>query len=189
VQAAFEGDGARTSDNVHSLEVLTYRGRRLRVSRGKIEGPGARELTSKLAALRDRYAAVIRERFVDIPRRVSGYNLDELLPERGFNVARALVGTEGTCVTVLRAQLALTANPAARSLLVLGFPDVVAAADDAPRIVESGCIACEGIDHELFALTQHKHLHPDALSLMPEGHAWLLVEFGGDTKDDADARA
>src|SRR5947199_8552531 len=56
-------------------------------------------------------------------------------------------------------------------------------------MLESGCIACEGIDHELFALTKHKHLHPNAVALMPEGNAWLLVEFGGDSKDDADAQA
>ena len=190
VQAAFEGDGARTSDNVHSLEVLTYRGRRLRVSRGKIEGPGARELTSKLAALRDRYAAVIRERFVDIPRRVSGYNLDELLPEKGFNVARALVGTEGTCVTVLQATLQLISQHEAHSLLVLGYEDHFAAADAVPAVLDCGPLTgLEGFDRHFVEEQQAEGLNGGALSLLPRGNGWLLAEFGARARDEARLRA
>ncbi len=61
------------------------------------------QIYAGLASLRDRYAGLIREKFPRIPRRVSGYNLDavSLLPENGFHVARALVGSEGTCVTVV----------------------------------------------------------------------------------------
>ena len=69
------------------------------------------QIYSGLASLRDRYAALIREKFPRIPRRVSGYNLDELLPENGFHVARALVGSEGTCMTVVSATLNLRASP------------------------------------------------------------------------------
>jgi FAD/FMN-containing dehydrogenase len=89
----------RSSDNVEELEVLTYRGERLRVGEGDDGLPA--ELRDGLVALRDRYADLIRERYPDIPRRVSGYNLDDLLPERGFHVARSLSGTEGTCALVL----------------------------------------------------------------------------------------
>ncbi len=190
VQAAFEGDGARTSDNVHSLDVLTYRGQRLRVSRGKIEGPGAAGLTSKLEALRDRYASLIRERFVDIPRRVSGYNLDELLPENGFNVARALVGTEGTCVTVLEATLQLIPKHDAHSLLVLGYADHFAAADAVPAVLECGPLTgLEGFDRHFVEEQQAEGLNRGALSLLPRGDGWLLAEFGGRTQDEARRRA
>src|SRR5438445_7031975 len=92
------------------------------------------EIYAALRDLRDRYAPLIRERFVDIPRRVSGYNLDELLPEKGFNVARALVGTEGTCVTVLEATLQLIPKHDAHSLLVLGYKDHFVAADAVPAV-------------------------------------------------------
>ena len=92
--------------------------------------------TRRCETLRDRYAdADPRTKFPHIPRRVSGYNLDELLPENGFNVARALVGTEGTCVTVLEATLNLVHSPPVRTLLVLGYPDVYAAADHVPEIL------------------------------------------------------
>src|SRR5438094_1503136 len=87
------------------------------------------EIYRKLVALRDKYAHLIRQRFPKIPRRVSGYNLDELLPENGFNVARALVGTESTCVIILEATLELIPNPRARSLVVLGYPDIYHAGD------------------------------------------------------------
>ena len=81
--------------------------------------------TPRLKDLRDRYADEIRRRYPkDLPRRVSGYNLDDLLPEKGFHVARALSGTEGTCVTILEASLHLVPSPAFKSLLVLGYPDV-----------------------------------------------------------------
>jgi len=190
VQAAFEGDGPRTSDNVHSLEVLTYRGQRLRVSRGTIEGPGAEELTVKLVGLRDRYAGLIRERFVDIPRRVSGYNLDELLPENGFNVARALVGTEGTCVTVLEATLQLLPKHDAHSLLVLGYPDHFAAADAVPSVLECGPLTgLEGFDRHFVEEQLAEGYHRGVLTLLPAGGAWLLAEFGGATQDEAHERA
>ncbi len=109
----------RTADNVEALEVLTYDGLRLRVGAtpdGELEeiiaGGGRRgEIYRALRDLRDRYAGRIRERYPRIPRRVSGYNLDELLPENGFQVARALVGSEGTCVTVLEAELRLVKSP------------------------------------------------------------------------------
>src|SRR6185312_16383660 len=99
----------KTVDNVESLEILTYDGLRLEVGPTSpqeleliVRAGGRRgEIYGALKNLRDRYAGLIRRRYPKIPRRVSGYNLDELLPENGFNVARALVGSEGTCVCVL----------------------------------------------------------------------------------------
>ncbi len=187
----------RTSDNVHSLDVLTYDGLRMTVGPtsedelASIIAAGGRrgEIYAGMKRIRDTYGDEIRERYPDIPRRVSGYNLDELLPENGFNVARALVGTEGTCVTILEAELDLIYNPPAKSLLVLGYPDVYQSADHVTEIMAHDPCGCEGVDHRLFELTKEKGLHPGAVELMPDGGAWLIVELGGETKDESDAKA
>src|SRR3982750_4804572 len=92
------------------------------------------EIYGALLRLRDTYADLIRARYPQIPRRVSGYNLDELLPEKGFNVARALVGSEGTCVTVLKAGLRLVHSPPKRVIVVMGFSDIFAAGDAVPLV-------------------------------------------------------
>jgi len=147
----------RISDNVEDMEILLYDGTRMRVgSTGEeeleriiAEGGRKGEIYARLKELRDRYADFIRERYPDIPRRVSGYNLDELLPEKGFNVARALVGTEGTCSFVLEAKVKLTLWPPARSLLVLGYLSIFEAADHVPEVMSYAPMACEAIDREL----------------------------------------
>ncbi len=197
VLAEFEGPGPRMSDNVESLEVLTYEGLRLRVGRTseeeleRIVREGGRrgEIYGRLRALRDRYADRIRERFPDIPRRVSGYNLDELLPENGFHLARALVGSESTCATVLEATVTLLPNPDARVLLVLGYPDVYRAADQVPRLREHRPMGLEGFDAELVRSMARKGMHPDEVALLPEGGGWLLVEFGGESVEAAREKA
>ena len=197
VMAAFAGTGARTSDNVESLEVLTYDGLHLRVgatSENELEeiirGGGRRaEIYSRLRDLRDRYADLIRQRYPKIPRRVSGYNLDELLPENGFNVARALCGTESTCVTVLEVTLKLVPSPPIRALVVLGYPDIYTAGDHITEILEYKPVGLEGIDDVLIDGMKKKHLHPEDFELLPEGKGWLLVEFGGGTSEEADAKA
>ncbi|APR87889.1 Glycolate dehydrogenase [Minicystis rosea] len=189
--------GGRTADNVHALEVLTYDGLRLSVgptSEAELDailrkGGRRAQIYAALRSIRDEYAALIRATYPRIPRRVSGYNLDELLPENGFHVARALVGTEGTCVTVLEATLRLVDWPRARSLLVLGYPDVYAAGDHVPELLRFGPIALEGIDHRLIEFIHKKGLHERYLHYLPEGRGFLLVELGGDTKEEADAKA
>ncbi|HEX9103532.1 MAG TPA: FAD-linked oxidase C-terminal domain-containing protein, partial [Polyangia bacterium] len=130
-----------------------------------------------------------RARFPKIPRRVSGYNLDDLLPEKGFHVARALAGSEGTCVALLEATVRLVPWPKHRSLVVLGYPSVYEAADHIEAIMEFRPIGCEGMDDVLVADIKTKHLHVDYLSMLPPGKGWLLVELGGDDKAEADGRA
>ena len=197
IQSEFAGNGARTSDNVASLDVLTYDGLRMTVGPTddaeleRIIAAGGRraQIYRDLRDLRDRYGDLIRRRFPTIPRRVSGYNLDDLLPEKGFNLAAALCGTEATCATVLTAELKLVPNPAERVLLVVGYDDIAEAADHVPQIREHEPIGLEGIDHLLFEDEEQLGLHPEDLSQLPDGNAWLLVEFGGDSLEDADARA
>jgi len=197
VMAQFYGPGARTSDNTHRLEILTYDGLRMWVGPtsdeefAAIAAAGGRraEIYTALRQLRDRHADAIRTRYPNIPRRVSGYNLDDLLPERGFNLARALVGTESTCVTILQAELILIDNPRVRSLLVLGYPDVYAAGDHVPDLLAFRPIGLEGIDDRLIEDMKKTRIHPENIELLPEGKGWLLVEFGGDSKAESDARA
>src|SRR4051812_18732810 len=188
----------RTSDQVHELEVLLYDGTRMTVGatseeeleRIIREGGRKGEIYGKLKALRDRYADEIRRRYPkDLPRRVSGYNLDDLLPEKGFHVARALSGTEGTCVTVLEASLHLVPSPNVRSVLVLGYPDVYGAGDHVPQILEARPIGLEGLDDRLVDDMKKKNIHPADIRLLPDGGGWLLVEFGGEDKKESDGKA
>lgn len=187
----------RTADNIHELEILTYDGERLRVGPTsdeeleKIIAEGGRrgQIYGELRDLRDRHAETIRARYPKIPRRVSGYNLDNLLPENGFNVARALVGSEGSCITILEATVNLIDHPPARTLLVLGYPDVYSAGDHVTEIMEHGPIGLEGIDDLLIDFMQRKGLNLKDLQLLPDGGGWLLVEFGGLDKQDSDRKA
>ncbi|HVX95663.1 MAG TPA: FAD-linked oxidase C-terminal domain-containing protein [Polyangia bacterium] len=187
----------RTADNVHELEILTYDGALMRVGptppeelEAIISTGGRRgQIYRDLKALIDRYGDLVRARYPKIPRRVSGFNLDELLPENGFNVARALVGTEGTCVTVLEATLRLVPWPRYRTLVVLGYGDIAEAAAHAPAVMSHGPIGCEAIDRRLIANIHKKGLHEKYLRYLPEGDSFLLAEFGGDTKEEADERA
>jgi FAD/FMN-containing dehydrogenase/Fe-S oxidoreductase len=187
----------KTVDNIEELEVLTYDGVRLRVGptsdeqlqRFIAEGGRRGEIYKGLRAIRDTYADQIRARYPKIPRRVSGYNLDELLPENGFHVARALVGSECTCVIVLEAKCRLVYSPPSRTLVVLGYKDIYTAADHVPQILEFQPIGLEGVDDRLVDDMKAKGLNVHNIALLPEGRGWLLVEFGGETKAESDASA
>ena len=187
----------KTADNIDELEILTYDGLRMRVGQTsdaeleRIINAGGRkgEIYAGLRRLRDTYANLIRERFPKIPRRVSGYNLDQLLPENGFHVARALVGTECTCVTVLEATTRLVYSPPKRSLLVLGYPDIYRACDHIPDLLEHQPIGLEGFDDVLIHDMRKKGLHPENIALLPRGGGWLMVEFGGEKQQEAHEKA
>lgn len=183
----------KTLENVEALEILTYDGARFWVGPttdqefDAIVAAGGRqaEIYSALRTLRDRYADLIRQKFPTIKRRVSGINLDQLLPENGFNVARALVGTEGTCAVTLHAKLRLVHSPEHRVMLVLGFPDIYLAADAVPEYEPFKPIAIEGLDWNLIRGLQARDLCSEEIALLPQGNAWVVVEFGGDSQQDA----
>ena len=187
----------KTVDNIEELEILTYDGLRMRVGKTSdidlehiIQAGGRRgEIYAKLKTLRDTYADLIRERYPKIPRRVSGYNLDELLPENGFNVARALVGSEATCVTVLEATTRLVNSPPVRSLLVLGYPDIYTGCDQIPDLLTYKPIGLEGFDDGLIAGMKKKDVHTNEIALFPPGRGWLMVEFGGQTRQEANEQS
>jgi FAD/FMN-containing dehydrogenase/Fe-S oxidoreductase len=189
--------GGKTVDNVETLDIVLYDGTRMTVGRTSPEQlealirAGGRKgaIYAGLARIRDRYANLVREKFPRIPRRVSGYNLDELLDENGFHVARALVGSEGTCATVVSATLRLTASPPFRVLTVLGFSDPFLAADAVPMALDHGPIGLEGFDYLLVEFMRRKGIALKELDELPPGVGFLLVEMGAWSEEEAHARA
>src|SRR6185369_6392405 len=191
----------KTDDNIESLDILTYDGTRMTVGatsseelEGIIQGQGhdqtrRAEIYAGLKALAAQYGDLVRQKFPNIPRRVSGYNLNYLLPENGFHVARALVGSEGTCVTVLEANCQLVESPQERVLLVVAWPDIFLCADSVPLVMSHKPIGLEGFDDILVKATRRKGINAEGLALLPDGSGWLLVEFGADTKAEAEANA
>jgi FAD/FMN-containing dehydrogenase/Fe-S oxidoreductase len=184
-----------TSANIHQLELLLYDGSRLTVGAtpdlaaiGRTPGRVG-EIYRGLAGLVDSYGDAIRAGLPDLPRRVSGYLLDALLPENGGHVAAALVGSEGTCATVLKAQVRLRPSPPYRCLVALGFPDVFAAADIVPDLLSLGLLALEGIDGRLVADLRRSGVPESELRLLPEGESFLFAELPGDTPGEAEQRA
>ena len=183
----------KTVDNVIDLRVLLYDGTELTVGATSedeldeiVKAGGRRgEIYLALQSIRDRYAAQIRSGFPQIPRRVSGYNLDQLLPENGFHIGRALVGSEGTCAIVLGATLRLIDSPQHRVLVGLGYADSFAAADHVPAILKTSPIGLEGFEGGIIDGLRHKGA-PN-LELLPAGRGILLAEFGGG--DPAASRA
>ncbi|MFI5614209.1 FAD-binding and (Fe-S)-binding domain-containing protein [Amycolatopsis sp. NPDC051903] len=181
----------KTVDNVRRLEIALRDGTRLEVgptSPEELESWCARDdsagrLYRALRDLRDEYLADIRLGYPMLPRRVSGYNLEHLLPENGFDVAKALVGTEGTCATVLSAVVDLAPAPAARALAVLGFGSSVEAADAVPDLLDLPVLTVEGIETGLVAALDARK--PGECSELPEGNAWLYLETGGGSAAEA----
>lgn len=165
-----------TADNVRELEVLTYGGERARLGRG-LPGP----LHDRTAAFADERLSVLRTGFPDLPRRISGYALDRLLPEHGRDLARAFTGSEGTLGVLTRATVRLVETPGARALAVLGYEDESAAAGAAHLLLPHHPLTVEGMAADLVSGA--------ARDSLPRGAAWLFVEMGGDTEAEARARA
>jgi FAD/FMN-containing dehydrogenase/Fe-S oxidoreductase len=186
-----------TADNIHALDVVLYDGTRMtlpdQVQEDEIQrviqaGGREGEIYARLRRLRDGYAELIRERFPRIPRRISGYNLDRLLPESGFNLAAAMVGTEATCALTLQATCKLIDSPQHRALVLLGYEDSPTAADQVPEVMQHDPIALETFDQRLVDNELSKGF-PQHAELLPGGQAWLLVEFGAASEEHADEQA
>jgi len=208
--------GGKTDDNIEALEVVTYDGVRLSVSQNSIRVVGTQDdscgdsrprlsggpevsgrsaftrvdqIASSLKQIAAQYADQIRQKFPNIPRRVSGYNLNYLLPESNFHIARALVGSEGTCATILEATCRLIESPPSRVLVVLAYPDIYQCADHIPEILEHKPIGLEGFDDLLVYYERTKGINTDGLALLPEGAGWLMVEFGAESIPGAEMQA
>jgi FAD/FMN-containing dehydrogenase/Fe-S oxidoreductase len=185
----------KTVDNVEELRVLLYDGTELTVGPtsdaelARITAAGGRraQIYSALQAIVAGHGDRIRSGFPKIPRRVSGYNLDDLLPENGFNVARSLVGSEGTCAILLDAKVTLVGSPRHRALVGLGYVDAFEAADHVPEILEFKPIGLEGFEGAMVDGLRSKGAAN--LELLPPGRGILLVEFGSDNAAEARATA
>ncbi|WP_405963982.1 FAD-binding oxidoreductase [Streptomyces sp. NBC_00723] len=164
-----------TADGVRELEVVTARGGRLRLGQGWAGAPDG------LRALVDGELARLRTGFPELPRRISGYALDALLPENGADVARSFCGSEGTLGVLTEAVVRLVEAPRARVLAVLGYADEGAAAEAAAGLLPYGPLTVEGMAADL--------VPPDAAAGLPRGGAWLFVETGGGSEGEARARA
>ena len=171
----------RTADNVVALDVVDGAGRRYVAGRGL-------DTVTGLADLVEQHRGVVRTELGRFSRQVSGYGLQHLLPDHGADLAKALVGTEGTVVTVLEATVRLVAPPAARTLIVLGYASMAEAADDVPALVSHDPSAVEGIDARLVDVVRD-HRGDGAVPDLPAGAGWLLVEVGGATVAQARHRA
>lgn len=172
----------RTSDNVTAMRVLTARGEELRL-------PGAASPTlDALAAATRAGLATIRTEFGRFGRQVSGYSLEHLLPEHGFDVTKLLVGSEGSLAVCTEATVNLVHEPAHRILVVLGFPDIAAAGDATPAVLAHRPTACEGIDSRIVdVVRERKGEH--AVPPLPDGAAWVFIEVVGETAEHALRRA
>ncbi|MFF0331859.1 FAD-binding and (Fe-S)-binding domain-containing protein [Streptomyces fimicarius] len=178
-----------TADNVRALSVVRYGGEALRLEQGSGARPegarGTRGATAHgpegVTELIASHLALLRTGYPDLPRRISGYALDALLPEHpgGPDPVRAFCGSEGTLGVVTEATVRLVEAPRARALAVLGYADESAAADAAPGLLPYGPLTVEGMAADLVR---------EAAGL-PRGAAWLFVETGGDTPAEARAHA
>jgi FAD/FMN-containing dehydrogenase/Fe-S oxidoreductase len=183
-------------NNTEELDILLYDGTRLKAGwlteaewQERMRQPGrGGEIFAKLMSLRNRYQPLIDTKFPKIIRRVSGYNLDQLIPdEHGrINLARALVGTESTCITILEAKVKLIWSRPERVVLLLGYPDVYQAGDDVPEILKYSPTALEGLDDRLIENVRKKGgPHRKYLPMLPEGKGWLMVEIGYNAQEEA----
>ncbi|MDN6794711.1 MAG: FAD-binding protein, partial [Propionibacterium sp.] len=173
----------RTADNIVSLECVDGTGRRFTATTS-----GDLSQIPGLAQLVRGNLALIRQELGAFGRQVSGYSLEHLTPEGHGNLAAMLVGTEGTLVTVLRITVRLVELPTAPVLVGLGYPDMVAAADDVPTVLAHHPLAVEGMDSRLVDVVR-QHSGPGSVPALPAGAGWLLCEVGGDSPEDSLARA
>jgi FAD/FMN-containing dehydrogenase/Fe-S oxidoreductase len=171
----------RTADNIVDLDVIDGLGRRFTAGRGLDPVPG-------LDGLVRANLETLRTELGRFGRQVSGYSLEHLLPEHGADLAKALVGTEGTVVTVLGATVTLVPVPAAPVLVVLGYPDMATAADVVPALLAHAPLAIEGIDARLVDVVRRAQGEA-AVPTLPAGGGWMMVEVGGATLDEALGRA
>ncbi|WP_428639575.1 FAD-binding and (Fe-S)-binding domain-containing protein [Schaalia sp.] len=175
----------RTADNIVELDCVDGLGRRFTARRE--HDPELPEVPG-LAALIDEHLAIIRTELGTFGRQVSGYSLEHLTPEGHRNLAAMLVGTEGTLVTVLSITVRLVPVPASPVLVVLGYPDMIRAADDVPALLEHRPLAVEGLDSRLVDVVR-RHNGPGAVPELPEGEGWMMCEVGGDSPEDSLERA
>jgi FAD/FMN-containing dehydrogenase/Fe-S oxidoreductase len=163
----------RTADNVIGLDVVTIAGEELTLTAG---GATASPTLDRLRDVVGEGLGIVRTEFGTFGRQVSGYSLEHLLPERGFDVAMFLAGTEGTLTTMTSATVRLVEDPPHRQMLVLGYASMADAADDVPALLPFQPTACEGLDSRIVDVVRAQG---GAVPELPRGQGWLFVEISG----------
>lgn len=173
----------RAADNVAALRLVTAAGEQVAV------GHGITSDSPTLAALRDLVGgelATVRTEFGRFGRQVSGYSLEHLLPENGFDVASFMAGTEGTLAVITEATVDLVPDASVRHVVVLGYPSIADAADAVPALLPFEPVACEGLGARIVDVYRAKH---HAVPEYPEGRGFLYIELAGDDAAELAARA
>jgi FAD/FMN-containing dehydrogenase/Fe-S oxidoreductase len=179
----------RTADNVVSLDLITASGERLTARRFGRDGMAAAgAIGAALDTLVAARLSMIRTEFGRFTRQVSGYSLEHLLPENGADLAKFLVGTEGTLAMVTGATVRLVPSPKAVALAVLGYLSMPDAADAVPGLLPHRPVAVEGMDARLIEVFRARR-GSAAVPGLPRGQSWLFVETEGDTEAEARAAA
>jgi Fe-S oxidoreductase len=114
--------------------------------------------------------------------------MEHLLPERGFDVTKAFVGTEGTLGVVLGATVRLVPTPPATLLVVLGYADMASAADAGPSLLPFAPVAVEGLDRRIVDVVIARR-GASSVPELPRGNGWLFVELAGDADSAGDVGA
>ncbi len=173
----------RTADNVIALDVITGTGERLtvdsRLDLRTSDSPTLRALHALVMA----NLGLIRTQFGRFSRQVSGYSLEWLLPENGFDVAKFLAGTEGTLAVITGATVRLVADAPFTTMVALGYPTMPDAADAMPAILPFRPTAVEGMDARIVDVVR-RTLGDAAVPPLPAGEGWVFVEL----TDDDEAR-
>ncbi|BDH57687.1 hypothetical protein MTP03_26260 [Tsukamurella sp. PLM1] len=186
----------RMSDHVLELDLVTADGLRITAAERGLRATDPRDVAAAARGRTQRAAAgpgggepgTVPDGLSTIPRQVSGYHLDHLLPENRFDVARSLVGSEGTCAIVVRARVRLVPKPSSALLVCLGYRDVVDAARDIGAVLEFSPAAVEGVDEQIVA-TMRARRGVDSVAALPAGGAWLYVDIDGEDPGTVEARA
>ncbi|MFB7893596.1 FAD-binding and (Fe-S)-binding domain-containing protein [Microbacterium sp. NPDC056044] len=186
----------RMSHHVREVELVTIDGAHLVAGPGGIRAADtadrasvarAGEIAEELSALAQQHLAALRVGLQTIPRQVSGYHLGHLLPENGFDLARVLAGSEGTCAVIVRAHVGLVERPGPTALLCVGYDTTVESARDVVAMLEHGPSAIEGLDSSIVDIVRARR-GEESVQTLPAGDAYVMVEFSGATIDEAAAR-
>ncbi len=182
----------KTVDNVEEVRVVLASGDTLTlgalspdevVARARREGPEGRlyrEVPGIIGSQREEVA----RRFPAVTRRVMGYNLDEFPPGGPFNLAKLIVGSEGSLAVVTQATLRITPRPAATVLGILHFDDLIGALEHIPEIVETGPSAVELIDRLVLDMARQAREHSRKMTFVDgDPEALLVVEYAGDRRE------
>ena len=172
----------RTGDHVRELHLVLASGTRAVATRSGITALHPQDeleieaLATRLQDIAYDHAAALSSEFDHAPRQVSGYAAHRLLPENGFDIARLLVGSEGSLAIVVSAIVELAPMPRAKQMLVLGYDDLIAAARDVPQLLSHQPAALEAVDTAIVA-TMRARRGDASVPDLPAGAAWLFVEF------------